>query len=132
MFKNAVETLRNLEENEGAITGLSYVGNIFSLVYFTMPLIQIIQAYKSKLDKSDIPLLLLILIILNCLLWLINAFSSDDLSAWIPLLISNGAGIVINVSLLFLYLNLLLNKNWKQFLFYGIFLYLAHRFVIFL
>lgn len=121
MFKNAIEALRNLEENEGAILGLSYVGNIFSLVYFAMPLIQIIQAYKSKLDKDDIPLLLLITIILNCLLWLINAFSSDDLGDWIPLLISNGAGIVINVSLLFLYLNLLLNKNWKQFLFYGIF-----------
>ena len=100
---------------------LSYIGNILSLAYFTSPLIQIIQAYKIKLDIKDIPIVLLILIILNCLLWLINAFASGDLSSWIPLLISNGFGLVINLSLMFLYLNLLLNGNLKQFLFYGIF-----------
>lgn len=63
----------------------------------------------------------MVLIILNCLLWLINAFASDDLSAWIPLLISNGFGLVINLSILFLYLNLLLDGKLKQFLFYGAF-----------
>jgi hypothetical protein len=116
--------LRNLDEEQQQPSGneaLSYIGNIFSLIYFATPLIQIIQAYKSKLDKTDIPILLIILIILNSLLWLINAFSSDDLGGWIPLLISNGFGLLSNVALLFLYLNLLLEKNWKSFLFYGIF-----------
>ena len=137
--------VRNLEGEEQTETripsgdvALQYIGNIFSLAYFITPLIQIIQAYKSKLDKNDIPLTLLILIILNCLLWLINAFSSDDLTAWIPLLISNGAGLLVNVALLFLYLNLVLERNWKQFLFYGIFTidviveisYLMFRFII--
>ena len=137
--------VRNLEGEEQTETripsgdvALQYIGNIFSLAYFITPLIQIIQAYKSKLDKNDIPLTLLILIILNCLLWLINAFSSDDLTAWIPLLISNGAGLLVNVALLFLYLNLVLERNWKQFLFYGIFTidviveisYLMFRYII--
>ena len=57
---------------------------------------------------------------------------------WIPLLISNGAGLLVNVALLFLYLNLVLERNWKQFLFYGIFTidviveisYLMFRFII--
>jgi glucan phosphoethanolaminetransferase (alkaline phosphatase superfamily) len=125
MFQYVQDISRGLEETEKreppANLALSYIGNIFSLVYFITPLIQIIKAYKIKFDKNDIPLSLLVLIILNCLLWLINAFSSDDLGAWIPLLISNGTGIVVNVALLFLYLNLLLEKNWKQFIFYGIF-----------
>lgn len=122
MFKNAVEFLRNLAEEEEpkSVTALNYIGNIFSLAFFATPLIQIIQAYKTKLDKNDIPLLLLLIIILNCLLWLINAFASGNLAGWIPLLISNGAGILINLCILFLYLNLILNKNVKQFVFYGI------------
>ena len=122
MLKYAGEILRNLDEEEpSGNEALSYIGNIFSLVYFATPLIQIIQAYKSKLDKSDIPIILIVLIILNSLLWLINAFSSGNLGGWIPLLISNGFGLLSNVALLFLYLNLLLEKNWKQFLFYGLF-----------
>jgi predicted permease len=122
MLKYAGEILRNLDEEEpSGNEALSYIGNIFSLVYFATPLIQIIQAYKSKLDKSDIPIILIVLIILNSLLWLINAFSSGSLGGWIPLLISNGFGLLSNVALLFLYLNLLLEKNWKQFLFYGLF-----------
>ena len=115
MLKYAGEILRMLadEEEPKSITALGYVGNIFSLAFFATPLIQIIQAYKTKLDKNDIPLLLLILIILNCLLWLINAFASGNLLNWIPLLVSNGAGILINLCIFFLYLNLILNKKNK-------------------
>ena len=122
-MENVKDIIRNLDEarvppgNEA----LSYIGNILSLAYFATPLIQIIQAYKSKLDKNDIPIVLLVLIILNCLLWLINAFASGSLGDWIPLLISNGFGLVTNLSLMFLYLNLLLEGQLKQFLFYGIF-----------
>ena len=122
-MENVKEIIRNLDESRKppANEALAYIGNILSLAYFVTPLIQIIQAYKSRLDKNDIPIVLLVLIILNCLLWLINAFSSGDLSNWIPLLISNGFGLVINLSLLFLYLNLLLDGKLKEFLFYGIF-----------
>ena len=126
MIKNVGNILRTLQEEQeepsGAITALTYVGNMFSLIYFVTPLIQVIRAYKTTTFLiSDIPILLLIFIILNCLLWLINAFASDDLGGWIPLLISNGAGILTNVCLLYLYLNLFLKKNLKLFLFYGIF-----------
>ena len=113
MFKYAGDVLRMLEEKEEPVTAieaLGYIGNIFSLAFFATPLIQIIKAYKTVLDKNDIPLLLLILI-----------FASGDLLSWIPLLVSNGVGILINICILFLYLNLILNKNLKQFLFYGIF-----------
>jgi hypothetical protein len=122
MIKNAGDILRMLAEEEPkSVTALSYIGNIFSLAFFATPLIQIIQAYKTKLDKDDIPIILLILIILNCLLWLINAFASGNLLNWIPLLVSNGAGILINLCIFFLYLNLLLHKQTKQFIFYSIF-----------
>ena len=122
MIQNAGDILRMLAEEEPkSVTALSYIGNIFSLAFFATPLIQIIQAYKTKLDKDDIPIILLILIILNCLLWLINAFASGNLLNWIPLLVSNGAGILINLCIFFLYLNLLLHKQTKQFIFYSIF-----------
>ena len=122
MLKYAGEVLRNLDEEQpSGNVALSYIGNIFSLVYFATPLIQIIKAYHGKLDRTDIPIILIILIILNSLLWLINAFSSGNLVDWIPLLISNGFGLLSNLALLFLYLNLLLNKNCKQFVFYSIF-----------
>ena len=121
MFENAGQILRMLADDEPtSVKALSYIGNIFSLGFFATPLIQIIQAYKTKLDKEDIPIILLLLIILNCLLWLINAFASGNLLGWIPLLVSNGAGILINLCILFLYLNLILNKNIKQFIFYGL------------
>ena len=121
LFRRLAEEQAQEKREPPANKALSWIGNIFSAIYFATPLIQIIRAYKIKLDKNDIPVLLLILIILNCLLWLINAFSSGDLGAWIPLLISNGIGIAINVAILFLYLHLILERNWKKFCFYGIF-----------
>ena len=112
----------NSEKRSSSVaTVLSYIGNSLSLLYFATPLIQIIKAYKKTLNKEAIPLSLLIFIILNCLLWLLNALSSDKLSDWIPLLISNGIGIILNLAILFLYLNLLLEKNVKKFFFYGFF-----------
>lgn len=115
--------LRITEENKTstASTILSYIGNTLSLIYFTTPLIQIILAYKKKLDKNAIPKTLLIFIMLNCLLWLINAFASGGLKQWIPLLISNGFGLILNIAIFFLYLNLLLEQNIKKFLFFCFF-----------
>ena len=115
--------LRINEESRSSNTAtfLSYLGNILSLLFFATPLIQIVKAYKKTIDKEVFPLALIIFIILNCLLWLLNAFASDDLSDWIPLLISNGVGILLNLAILFLYLNLLLEKQTKKFFFYGFF-----------
>ena len=116
---------------------LNYAANFLSLLYFVTPLIQIVRAYKRNLDKEAIPLPLIIFILLNCLLWLLNAISSGDLLSWIPLLISNGVGLIINSVILFLYLALLLQST-KRFLFYGIFVinvlveisYLMFRYII--
>ena len=118
MVINEIFLRKNSEDRtSNTATVLSYLGNVLSLLYFTTPLIQIIKAYRKTLNKEAIPLSLLIFIILNCLLWLLNAFSSDKLSDWIPLLISNGIGIILNLAILFLYLNLLLEKNVKKFFF---------------
>lgn len=107
------------KRTSNAETFLKYLGNFLSLLFFITPLIQIIKAYKKTLDKEAIPLAFLIFIILNCLLWLLNAFSSGNITDWIPLLISNGIGIFLNIILLFLYLHLLLENNVKKFCFFG-------------
>ena len=111
--------LRVIEEvrTSGTSVALSYFGNILSLIYFLTPSIQIIRAYDKSLDRDMFPLSLIIFIILNCLLWLLNAFSSDDILDWIPLIISNGFGIILNITILFLFLNLLLGNNKKNLLF---------------
>lgn len=115
--------LRILEDvrTSGASVALQYIGNILSCVYFMTPSIQIIRAYDKSLERDMFPLSLIIFIILNCLLWLLNAFSSDDILDWIPLIISNGLGIILNITILFLFLNLLLGSSKKKFAFYGFF-----------
>ena len=135
---NEKKPLRKLEESTGA-TILNIFGNFSALVYFATPLYQIIKkqmylGYKIK----NMPLFLILTIIFNCLFWLLQAFSSDDLGAWVPLLISNVIGLVMNTSLLFFYLYIYLNKDIKKFLGYGFFVvdlmieitYIIFRYVI--
>ena len=81
-----------------AVTALQYIGNISALVYFATPLFQV---YKQKLYKEidnirDVSLALIVSILFNCLFWVLNAISSGDLSAWVPLLISNIGGLVMS------------------------------------
>ena len=123
-----------------AVTILKYFGNISALIYFSTPLFQV---FKQKLYKDidsikNVSLALIISILFNCLFWILNAIASDDLSAWIPLLISNIGGILINTVLLFWYLYVLLEHNKKKFLGYGFFVvnllveigYFFHRYII--
>ena len=133
--------LRELAEgNSIGVTLLQILGNFFALIFFISPLFQIItlKLYSEHHDIKNVPLFLILTIIFNCLFWLLNAFSSGDLPGWIPLLVSNIGGLIINTFLLFFYLFVLLKRNVKQFLFYGFFVvnllvevtYLTFRYVI--
>lgn len=129
----------DIQGNPQLVELLEWIGNILALLYFCTPLIQIIKLYKGSLNVKDIPIFLLLTILLNCLLWLLNAFSSEYLLDWVALLISNGIGLIINLAILFLYLNLYLERNLKKFLVFGIFVidllieisYLMFRYIIF-
>jgi hypothetical protein len=133
--------LRELEEgNSVGVTLLQIVGNFFALIFFISPLFQIIamKLYSERHDIKNVPLFLILTIIFNCLFWLLNAFSSGDLKSWIPLLVSNIGGLIINTFLLFFYLFVLLKRKLKRFLFFGFFVvnllvevtYLTFRYVI--
>ena len=136
---NSRNNLRNLAANPTVTTIFQIVGNSFALIFFVTPFFQIIkkQLYKTY-NISEMPLLLILTIIFNCLLWLLNAFSSGDISAWIPLLVSNIGGLAVNTLLLFFYLFIYLNRQVKQFLGYGFFVvdllievtYLTFRYII--
>ena len=131
--------LRNLEANQTLIKIFNIIGNVFALIFFATPFIQII---KKKLYKenhiNEMPLLLILSIIFNCLFWLLNAFSSEDKYEWIPLFVSNIGGLAINTLLLFFYLFFFLHKEIKPFLGYGFFVldliveitYLMFRYII--
>ena len=123
-----------------AVTVLQYIGNISALFFFSTPLIQVIiqKYYKDIENIRNISLALIISILFNCLFWLLNAFSSGELGEWIPLLISNIGGLLINLFLLFLYLYVILERNTKKILVYGLFVvnllievgYFFYRFII--
>ena len=123
-----------------AVKVLQYFGNISALIYFSTPLFQVFKQklYKDIDNIKNVSLALIISILFNCLFWILNAIASDDLSAWIPLLISNIGGILINTVLLFWYLYVLLEHNKKKFLGYGFFVvnllveigYFFHRYII--
>lgn len=132
--------LRNLAANSTVITIFQIIGNFFALLFFTTPLFQIVKLklYREHQDIKNMPLFLILTIIFNCLFWLLNAFSSNDLNAWIPLLVSNIGGLVMNTVLLFFYLFVYLKKNVKKFLGFGFFVvnlmveitYVTFRYVI--
>ena len=123
-----------------AVKVLQYFGNISALVYFSTPLFQVYKQklYKNIDDIKNVSLALVVSILFNCLFWVLNAISSGDLSAWIPLMISNIGGLVINIVLLFWYLYVLLDHDKKRFLGYGFFVvnllvevgYFFYRFII--
>ena len=132
--------LRFLSTSSFAITLFQILGNFFALIFFMSPLFQILKKklYNDSHDIENFPLILILSIIFNCLFWLLNAFSSDDLSAWIPLLVSNIGGLVINTCLLFFYLFVYLHRNIKKFLGFGFFVvdlmveitYVTFRYII--
>ena len=133
--------LRELEEgNSTGVTILQIIGNFFALIFFISPLFQVItlKLYSNHSDIKNIPLFLILTIIFNCLFWLLNAFSSESIEGWIPLLVSNIGGLAINTFLLFFYLFVLLKRKVKRFLFFGFFVvnllveitYLTFRYVI--
>ena len=132
--------LRFLSTSSFAITLFQILGNFFALIFFMSPLFQILRKklYSEHHDITNLPLVLILSIIFNCLFWLLNAFSSDDLSAWIPLLVSNIGGLVINTCLLFFYLFVYLHRNIKKFLGFGFFVvdlmveitYVTFRYII--
>ncbi len=132
--------LRNLAANSTVITIFQIIGNFFALLFFTTPLFQIVKLklYREHQDIKNMPLFLILTIIFNCLFWLLNAFSSTNIFAWIPLLVSNIGGLVMNTVLLFFYLFVYLRKNVKKFLGFGFFVvnlmveitYVTFRYVI--
>ena len=123
-----------------AVKVLQYLGNISALVYFSTPLFQVLKQklYKDVDSIKSVSLALIISILFNCLFWILNAAASEDLKEWIPLLISNFGGLLINIILLFWYLYVVLDHQKKQFIGYGLFVvnllvqigYLIYRFII--
>ena len=133
------KNLRKLSGSSTAIKIFQYLGNFFALIFFASPLFQIIKLklYKEHKEIEKMPLFLILTIIFNCLFWLLNAFSGN-LWDWIPLLISNIGGLIINIVLLFFYLFIYLKRNIKKFLGFGFFVvnliieitYLTFRYII--
>jgi len=102
---------------------VEWIASILSMIYFSTPLIQIIKMYKGQLKPEHLPLTLLLSILLNCTFWILHGITTSiiEKKIWWSLLICNFYGLIINITLLFLFLYIYLEKNIKNFLGYGLF-----------
>ena len=102
---------------------IEWIASGLSMVYFSTPLIQIIRMYKGKLNVETLPITLLLTILFNCTFWILHGIteSISTGNVWYSLLICNGYGVLLNIAILFLYLYLLLEKNIKKFIGFGLF-----------
>lgn len=90
----------------------------FSIAYFLTPLYPVLSVYRNKLRAEHIPILLLVSIMINCSLWMGFAIKDTD---WKSMLIGNSIGLGVNFVLLILHLYLFLEKKWKPFIGYSLF-----------
>ena len=128
--------------SEFAISFLNIIGNFFALIFFISPLFQIInkKLYREHQNLRNMPLFLILTIIFNCLFWLLYLFSIKRKNeyTWIPLLVSNLCGLILNTGLLFFYLFIYLERKIVKFLGFGFFvvdlmvevIYLTFRYII--
>ena len=90
---------------------LEWVGNVFSIIYFITPTIQIVLLYKNKLQIENIPMCFLISIVLNCLFWIGLGIMKD----WVSMIICNGIGLGVNFVMVLLHLYQFFNKRLGAF-----------------
>lgn len=104
----------NMPSSDTGKTIFELICQIFSLAYFVTPIIEVLksshQGKGSHLERF--PILLLISIMLNCLLWTLYAWSDNTI--WYSMLFSNGYGLIINVVLLFFVLYIYLGKDVEK------------------
>ena len=102
---------------------IEWIGSICSMIYFSTPLLQIIQIYNKTISPEALPVTLLLSILFNCTFWLLHGIteSINNHKFWASLIICNGFGLLINIVLLFLFLYFFFEKNVKKFVGYGLF-----------
>ncbi len=97
---------------------LEWVGNVFSIIYFITPTIQIVLLYKNKLQIENIPMCFLISIVLNCLFWIGLGIMKD----WVSMIICNGIGLGVNFVMVLLHLYKFFNKRLGAFFAFSLYL----------
>lgn len=106
---------------------LDWIGNIFAMIYFLTPLVQMIAVYRGTFDFKKVPVPLLVSILFNCIFWIamgvrINQTQGVDRDQWVSLIISNGFGLGVNLILFIFLLYRYLSNKLIQFLFIVVFL----------
>lgn len=106
---------------------LDWIGNIFAMIYFLTPLVQMIAVYRGTLDFKKVPLSLIVSILFNCIFWIamgvrINQTQGSEKTQWVSLIISNGFGLGVNLILFIFLLYRYLSHKLIQFLFIVVFL----------
>jgi len=78
---------------------LGLLGNIFAIIFFVIPITLIIKLHKKEINPNNVPYLMMIMNVLNCLLWFSYGILKNDFF----LKLANGIGYPINLIYLCLY-----------------------------
>ncbi len=86
-----------------------WLGNALALFFFISPIFLIINLYKEKIKAKDVPYILLIANVMNCVLWTAYGVLKNDNQVWII----NGTGGVLNVIWLCIYWVFFFEYNYR-------------------
>lgn len=80
---------------------LGLVGNILAISFFISPISLMTKLHKREMDPKDVPYLIMIMTILNCVIWITYGILKTDDKFF--LLLANGIGYPLNLIYLCLY-----------------------------
>ena len=103
-----------LEINKELLTNIfGWAGNVFSVIFFSAPILQIIKLIKKEIPVSTIPAPLFIFSILNCLLWTCYGILITQTSLYV----CNSIGAFLTGVWIVIYLFYLFKKRYAHFAF---------------
>lgn len=103
-----------LEINKELIKNIfGWAGNVFSVIFFSAPILQIIKLIKKEIPVSTIPAPLFIFSILNCLLWTCYGILISETSLYV----CNSIGAILTSVWIIIYLFFLFKKRYIHYAF---------------
>jgi len=93
---------------------LGLLGNIFAIIFFILPIFQMIKLHKKIEDPKNVAYLMMIMNVMNCFLWLSYGILKNDF--WVML--ANGIGYPTNMIYLCVFFFYYFDRNFFKSLIY--------------
>lgn len=121
-----VETLTPAADTVAFKSYVGILGNIFAMLLFIAPITLMIKLHKRQVDPLNVPYLIMLMNIMNCVLWLSYGIITSD----IFLGVCNGVGFGFNIVYLCLYFIYRFRKDLKNALIYDALAVISTTFIL--